>query len=139
MATCVCRIPLPSPNATFCIRCLDGLPVPAPSPPSSAPLALRPEVAAFAQLMEQKLRENDHKRGWRCCTVRYLSVRLGNELAELRRVLAERTKFIGKGRFRPDVDPGIVRRIGGEAADVANFAMMIADVCGGLAAKEGSQ
>lgn len=77
-------------------------------------LNLRPEVAAFAALMEQRLRENDHKPGWKEDDPRELYERLDEEAGELDYALAIRD--------------GIAK----EAADVANFAMMIADVCGVL-------
>ena len=78
---------------------------------------LRPEVAAFALLMEAKLRKNDHKTGWKHHTSRALFNRLTEEALEL-------IEAIKAGR-----SAGVV---GEEAADVANFAMMIADVCGAL-------
>jgi NTP pyrophosphatase (non-canonical NTP hydrolase) len=79
-------------------------------------VSLRPEVALFALEMERKLQENDHKGGWSRCTKQYLSMRLTQEREELRRA-------VERG------DPNDIRR---EAADVANFAMMLADVCDGL-------
>ena len=70
-------------------------------------LVLRPEVAAFARAMETQLRKNDWKGHWRHCTGTYLFNRLRGEVNELSRAsTADRLK---------------------EAADVANFAMMIAD------------
>lgn len=80
--------------------------------------ALRPEVAAFALAMEQKLRENDHKGGWKKCTLAYLMKRLREETKELADAVSRRSEGWAAGKFRR------------EAADVANFAMMIADVCG---------
>lgn len=68
---------------------------------------LRPVVAAFAEAMELKLRENDHKGHWRYCSGTYLFNRLRGEVNELSRAPAD-------------------QRLA-EAADVANFAMMIAD------------
>lgn len=76
-----------------------------------APLALRQSVATFAQAMEEKLRENDHKGGWRACDMQYLSMRLTQEREELRRA----------------VERGDSEEVLREAADVANFCMMIAD------------
>lgn len=76
----------------------------------------RREVRLFAQLMERRLRENDHKSGWKQDIAPTLFRRLQQETAELD----------GAIDFGRAVD--IVR----EAADVANFAMMIADVRGGL-------
>jgi NTP pyrophosphatase (non-canonical NTP hydrolase) len=72
----------------------------------------RPEVVAFADAMEAKLRENDHKRPWYCLDMRTLSRRLTQEREELRRAVE-----VG--------DPAEVLR---EAADVANFCMMTADM-----------
>lgn len=73
---------------------------------------LRPEVQAFAEAMERRLQANDHKPGWKHDTVLSLQVRLDEEVAELdEAVHGTATK----------------ERILDEAADVANFAMMIAD------------
>ena len=79
------------------------------TPPSEAveALELRPEVAAFAQAMENALRENDWKGHWRHCSGTYLFNRLRGEVNELSRASTS-------ARLK-------------EAADVANFAMMIAD------------
>src|SRR6185295_15949032 len=46
-------------------------------------LRLRPEVAAFAQEMERKLRANDWKGGWKDNDVRGLMARVVEELAEV--------------------------------------------------------
>lgn len=83
----------------------------------------RPEVAAFAILMEAKLRKNDHKGHWRNCRPSDLYRRMLEEIEELRVVLIEHAMSGGR-----ETD------IGDEAADVANFAMMVADVCGALPA-----
>ena len=71
---------------------------------------LRPEVQAFALLMEQKLQANNHKRHWRRLSRATLLKRLRQEVDELERALIDR------------------EGIAAEAADVANFAMMLADV-----------
>lgn len=71
----------------------------------------RIEVDNFADIMEIKLNKNDHKTGWKSCSNTYLLTRLKNEVTELENALIN-----GKGVT-------IVK----EAADVANFAMMIAD------------
>lgn len=86
-------------------------------------VAWRPEIVAFANLMEAKLRANDHKGGWRNDRAADLHSRLLEEAEELFDALNWRSAFLGAA------DP---ERIGSEAADVANFAMMIADVCGAL-------
>lgn len=80
---------------------------------------LRPCVMSFARAMEAKLKENEHKGGWHDDLPDELMARLHEETEELENA-------IHPARNR---DP---RRVLREAADVANFAMMIADVCGGL-------
>jgi hypothetical protein len=80
-------------------------------------LNMRPEVLAFAWLMEDKLRQNDHKGGWKECSFDYLMHRLVQEQDELLK--------------QPHIS---------EAVDVANFAMMIADViCQGLDIKKAKE
>ena len=71
---------------------------------------VRPSVQEFASLMEERLRDNDHKGGWEDCDVSWLLMRLIGEVGELAEQLV-------KGE-----DPEQ------ECADVANFAMMIAEV-----------
>lgn len=93
---------------------------------------LRPEVLAFAQAMEAKLRENDHKGGWKNDDPRALLRRLREETDELDPAV---TAYEARRRERPGDDDHVAeasRRVLREAADVANFAMMIADVCGAL-------
>lgn len=81
-------------------------------------LKLRPELATFAQDMERKLQNNDHKGHWGNCDFGYLRRRLRTELREL--MLA-----LDSHRTRGDLVSG--ERVISEAADVANFAMMVAD------------
>lgn len=95
-------------------RALSARPVP-------ADLAARPEVRAFALAMEAKLRENDHRPGWKGDDPARLLERLREEADEVGELLA-----FNAYRLAP-------RDMLDECADVANFAMMIADVCGGLA------
>ena len=77
-------------------------------------IKLRPEVRRFAEQMELKLRENDHKGGWNDCHIYWLVQRIGDEQKEL----------IDAVLFKTDDVHAIIR----ECADVANFAMMVADV-----------
>lgn len=70
---------------------------------------VRPVVLEFALLMEQKLRANDHKTGWR-----------GMQNSELIQRLTEEAKELSDAI---DIQEGIPS----EAADVANFAMFIWD------------
>lgn len=74
---------------------------------------IRQELAWFSGIMEMTLKENDHKGGWGAeqCTMDYLTGRLQEEVNEL-------VSSLESGRKEE-----IIR----ECADVANFAMMIAD------------
>ena len=91
-------------------------------------MKLRPEVQRFAELMERVLRENDHKGGWEDESEDYLIERLEGEAHELRRALCLRCQTC-LARNMDDPDSSEVLH---EAADVANFAMMIACNEGGL-------
>lgn len=83
---------------------------------------LRPEVAKFAWEMEKQLQANEHKGGWGECDISFLIKELMmNEIALHRD--AERV-HIGMEEYVSSV----IRR----AANVANFAMMIADNWGNL-------
>lgn len=73
---------------------------------------VRPEVWAFALAMEERLAANDHKGGWDGEYGEDLLVSLRGEIEELAGVM-----------FNTDT-----ASILHEASDVANFAMMIADV-----------
>jgi len=75
----------------------------------------RREVFNFSLAMEEKLDENDDKGHWDGCTEAWLLNRLKQETGELRRAIKKN---------KPALE--VLR----EAADVANFAMMIADVYG---------
>lgn len=78
---------------------------------------LRSEVQQFAHLMESTLRANESKGTWKGCDLLWLLERLEEEVSEVKRAITEH-------------EVGL--HIACEAADVANFAMMIADVSGGL-------
>ena len=80
---------------------------------------LRPEVLAFAYLMERELRKHDDRPGWKDCRPDWLMGRLMEEVDELDTAIV--------GRFGP-------WSVASEAADVGNFAMMVADVRGELMA-----
>ncbi len=72
------------------------------------------ELLSVAQ--REKLRENAHKDHWRTCSVTFLLSRLDEEVHELRMEV-----LLGWSEDRAE-------KILREAADVANFAAMIADV-----------
>ena len=93
-------------------------PVPAPH--------VRQEVWAFALLMERELAEHDDREGWKHVKTEWLFSRLLEEVEEVRQVL------IDLDRDAAGIQERAAERIGPEAADVANFCMFIADVCGAL-------
>jgi NTP pyrophosphatase (non-canonical NTP hydrolase) len=80
----------------------------------------RPAISQFALWMEAKLRENDHKNGTLDDSPAALLRRLGEEVMELAEVV--HSDRDGDPRIDEEIERGIAR----EAADVANFAMMIA-------------
>jgi NTP pyrophosphatase (non-canonical NTP hydrolase) len=101
----------------------------------------RPEVQAFAVLMEQQLRANDHKGGWADDDAEDLLKRMHEESGEVEDAITawrNLTFAYPRGATQVEADGWVAkmwdqqRRIGREAADVANFAMMVADVCKGL-------
>lgn len=78
---------------------------------------IRDEVLLFAHVMEEKLSQNDWQGGWQNCPVDWLLSRVWEEMRELEIAMQ-----------KPWNKATVVR----EAADVANFVMMIADVVGAL-------
>jgi chromosome segregation ATPase len=83
---------------------------------------LRPEVQAMAVAMEQRLKANDHKGGWKHEPVNWLMSRLLAKADDL-------DEATWPGNLTPE---GVWMM----AADVCNYAMMIADVCGALSAPQ---
>lgn len=84
---------------------------------------MRPEVLAFAEAMESQLKANDHKPGWKDDAAGPLLLRIREEVRELEQAVYGST----------EADRPLILA---EAADVANFAMMVADVKGALAPAE---
>lgn len=78
---------------------------------------LHPEILAFAVLMEQRLRANDHKPGWKDAEPDWLYLRLMEQQKQLESALRWQHKTV----------------ITVAATDLANYAMMIADTAGNLA------
>ena len=79
-------------------------------------ILIKESVNKFALVMERKLNKNIHKGHWGGCTKQYLMTRLSQEKKELSAALKS----------------GDEKLIAEEAADVANFAMMIAENFGDL-------
>jgi NTP pyrophosphatase (non-canonical NTP hydrolase) len=78
--------------------------------------SVRPKVMAFAQAMEERLAEHDSRPGWENAPYWFLLSRLIEEIGELAIAMRGATSM------------SVLR----EAADVANFCMMIADNSGEL-------
>jgi len=76
----------------------------------------------MARAMENRLRANDHKGGWMDEDSASLLLRLDEEADEL----SDATVAV----LMDEAPPSLVLK---EAADVCNFAMMVADVSGALA------
>lgn len=83
----------------------------------------RQTIEWFAQEMEAKLRENDHKGGWQGCRFTALFPRLRQETDELL-VKAHPLQLDTIAETLTLEDACELVR---ECADIANFAMMIAD------------
>ena len=76
-------------------------------------MKLRIELLKFAEFQEKVLRDNDNKGGWVGCDTDELIMRLEQEVLELKHVA---TKYATSKE-----------QVTLECADIANFAMMIAD------------
>lgn len=72
-------------------------------------LELRPSVKRFAEVMESKLRVNDHRGGWDNCNSQWLLAKVMEELGEL-------------------LQAQMPAEIAEEAADAANYLMMYVEV-----------
>ena len=95
----------------------------------------RPQVLRFALLMEQVLRENDHKGGWQGMTPEQINRRLEQESQELSIAIsrlhdAHRLPVGAPVKARDE--KRFSRESVLEAVDVANFAMFLVDVLGEL-------
>ena len=92
---------------------------------------LRPEVRVFARAMEQKLRENEHKGGWQDETADWLLERLEEEVKELKAAAVRplsASDLLDWNKRHAEYQTKVLR----EAADVANFAMMVCDQLGAI-------
>lgn len=83
-------------------------------------IVARGSIRWFAEHMESKLKENDHKGGWEENTVDDLFEKMKIEIIELQEEL--------ESDSIPSSIPVWSANIIRECADIANFAMMIADI-----------
>ncbi len=74
-------------------------------------MRIRKQVRWFAERMEEKLAANDHKGGW-----------LNQEAEDFLARMREEYRELGEALLRGDAPSAI-----GECADLANFAMMLAE------------
>ena len=87
-------------------------------------MILRPSVQRFAEAMEEQLRKHDDRPGWRNADWAYLSEEMGDHID----TLIERSN-----------DPIFgTQAIVSSAADIGNFAMMLAEVLTGDYADAGN-
>ncbi len=97
----------------------------------SSEMKLRPAVRRFAEDMEKRLKENDWKGGWRNMTKTDLLDHLWKEFGELvyaiTQIDCQYSPITNVGDEFKKVDKEYYEQVVCEAADVANFAMMIAD------------
>ena len=87
-------------------------------------MQLRQSIQEFALDMNRKMEENDWKGGWDNCDLEHLLMRLTQEKSELSKAIRKHED----NYYSPQpVDIELIQRVIDEAADVGNFAMMIAD------------
>lgn len=79
---------------------------------------IRNEVKWFAGHMESKLQENEYKTGWTDCTVDFLSSQIQKNLNELNSMFQELPSNYSV------FSANVIR----QCSDIANYAMMIADI-----------
>ncbi len=89
---------------------------------------VRPEVQWFAIEMEKKLALNDHKTGWKDCEVDMLIGRLKEETQELEDEWWKRKNDFGRSAGEGFMFVSSNEDLIKECADIANFAMMVADL-----------
>lgn len=79
---------------------------------------IRVEVLEFALIMEEKLKENDYKGGWKDCETGNLLSMACDEIKEV----APAVSTMNKSTTNKNIND-----VQKECADVANFMMMISD------------
>lgn len=89
---------------------------------------------AFQRIMWDKLHANRHKGSWSVHSTSYLLRRAKEEVMELEKALADFSVLALTLRDKNSPELRLAaEQVTKEAADVANFVMMIADNVGGLA------
>lgn len=83
---------------------------------------------AFQRVMWDKLHANRHKGAWTGHLPEYLLQRVREETDEMAKALHDLKQCVPGSAREREMQSALTK----EAADVANFAMMLADVCGGL-------
>lgn len=92
----------------------------------------RDPILRFSRIMETKLREHDDRDGWEDCDLVWLFERAEDEMKELKK---EITMYMNHSSLSPKWLV-IKERVQREAADVANFCMMMSDNMESLRTKE---
>jgi hypothetical protein len=90
------------------------------------------DLGRFMALMGDKLAENDHKLGWDSVTLTYHLRRMYQEVVELHGTLTNLKVNLNKSGHHP-LNATDAKSVARQCADIANFAMFIADLTGGLA------
>lgn len=88
-------------------------------------MKLRQTIQDFAVDMDRKMEENDWKDGWDNCDLEHLLMRLTQEKSELSKAVR---KHENNHYSTQSTDEKLIQQVIDEAADVGNFAMMIADI-----------
>ncbi len=88
---------------------------------------MRDCVFALAEKMEERLQANEHKGHWSECTDEYLIRRAMGELSELSAAVANFREDAGDPEANARSLQEFAQRVLHEAADVANFVMMLSD------------
>ena len=91
-------------------------------------LVLRPSVLRFAELMELKLRANDHKGGWSEDEAHALLQRASEELAEVDEAVSQEALAYVTGKSTPEMR----RKVADECADVALHLLGVVAACNAL-------
>lgn len=98
------------------------------------PIRVRGSVAHFAGMMEDVLRRHDGvKSGWEHCHPLWLQAKLTEEIGEIGDILCQLYDIDGKPfLMMGDAEQAKIEVAIEEAVDVANIAMVIADVLADL-------